>query len=247
MQAPPRSTAQPVRPERNYLLVIDGQVSYPFDLPTHGEVVIGRAPDAAIRLDDTSASRHHARLDLSNGDAARVADLGSRNGTRVNGEPVNTPTELLSGDVIAICSSTLIFHRESTAPTERSALNTAQLRQRLLEETDRSLHFHRPVSLLCLNFSGSVPSRPAILDALLGQLRVSDAVSWAGHANLLVLLPERDAAAAASQAERLALALASLGSELRIGTVSCPRDGSDPDALLWPASHQRWPLRVLGP
>lgn len=231
MQAPPRSTAQPVRPERNYLLVIDGQVSYPFDLPSHGEVVIGRAPDAAIRLDDTSASRHHARIDLSNGDAW-VADLGSRNGTRVNGEPVNAPTELLSGDVIAICSSTLIFHRESTAPTERSALNTAQLRQRLLEETDRSLHFHRPVSLLCLNFSGSVPSRPAILDALLGQLRVSDAVSWAGHANLLVLLPERDATAAASQAEQLARALASLGSELRIGTVSCPRDGSDPDALL---------------
>lgn len=230
MQSPSPRTAM-VRAERTYFLVIDGQVSYPFELPTQGEVVIGRASDAAIRLDDTSASRHHARVDISDGEAW-IVDLGSRNGTRVNGESVAEPRALLSGDVLTLCSATLIFHREIGASTGRSALGTTQMRQRLLEETDRSLAFHRPVSLLCLQFSGPTPSRPAVLDSLGSVLRISDSVAWAGNGSLLVLLPERDATSASKDAERLLAALTSVVREVRIGVVSCPRDGSDPDALL---------------
>lgn len=223
--------APTIRSERTYFLVIDGQVSYPFELPARGEVVIGRATDAALRLDDTSASRHHARLDISDGDVW-IVDLGSRNGTRVNGDAVTEPRALLSGDVVTLCSATLIFHREIGAPTGRAALSTAQLRQRLVEETDRSLAFHRPVSLLCLQFSGPVPSRPAILDALGAVLRVSDSVSWASGGSLLVLLPERDVASASKETERILSALSALVHEVRVGVVSCPRDGSDPDSLL---------------
>ena len=126
----------------------------------------------------------------------------------------------------------LIFHREIGASTGRSALSTTQLRQRLLEETDRSLAFHRPVSLLCLQFSGPLPSRPALLDSLGSVLRISDSVAWAGNGSLLILLPERDATGASKEAERLFAALASVTQEVRVGVVSCPRDGSDPDALL---------------
>ncbi len=51
-------------------------------------VTIGRAPDNAIVLDDASVSGRHAQLELT-GDTYRLKDLGSTNGTRVNGVPVN--------------------------------------------------------------------------------------------------------------------------------------------------------------
>ena len=220
-----------IRTERTYLLVIDGQVSYPFELPPHGEVVIGRASDATIRLDDQAASRQHARVDVAGGEAW-VVDLGSRNGTRVNGETVTEPRVLLSGDVVTLCSATLIFHREIGPTTGRTVLSMSHLRQRLIEETDRSLAFFRPVSLLCLQFLGPAPSRPAVLDALGPSLRVSDLVAGSGGGRLLLLLPERDTSDASREAERLLRALSCLGKEIRAGVVSCPRDGSDPDALL---------------
>ncbi len=50
-------------------------------------ITIGRAPDNTIVIDDPSVSSRHAHLQLS-GEAYRLKDLGSTNGTRVNGIPV---------------------------------------------------------------------------------------------------------------------------------------------------------------
>lgn len=50
-------------------------------------VVLGRAPESALPLSDPGISRHHARLDRD-GDGFRLADLGSRNGTWIDGLPV---------------------------------------------------------------------------------------------------------------------------------------------------------------
>ena len=50
------------------------------------EVVIGRDEDCAVRLDHARISRRHARLQL--GRRPAIEDLGSRNGTRVNGEAI---------------------------------------------------------------------------------------------------------------------------------------------------------------
>jgi DNA-binding winged helix-turn-helix (wHTH) protein len=67
---------------RMYLTTADRQ----FLLP-EGEVEIGRSSDAAIRIDMAGVSRRHARIVVS-GDEARVEDLGSKNGTYVEGKPV---------------------------------------------------------------------------------------------------------------------------------------------------------------
>ncbi|MDX6225341.1 MAG: transport system ATP-binding/permease protein, partial [Frankiales bacterium] len=53
------------------------------------ELVIGRAPDCDLALDDLQVSRKHARLLVGDG-SARVEDLGSHNGTFVNGSRVNS-------------------------------------------------------------------------------------------------------------------------------------------------------------
>ena len=64
-------------------LVINGSVH---EL-TEGCVTIGRAPDNAIVLDEPSVSSHHAELRLT-GETCILKDLGSTNGTRVNGVPM---------------------------------------------------------------------------------------------------------------------------------------------------------------
>ena len=69
-------------------------------------VVIGRLPECAVVLADPNVSRRHAevrRLD----DSLVVTDLGSTNGTRVNGVPIREQ-DLASGDEITVGSTTLV-------------------------------------------------------------------------------------------------------------------------------------------
>jgi tetratricopeptide (TPR) repeat protein len=72
------------------------------------EVSIGRAAENAVSLPDTSVSRAHALLRRTATGWA-LSDLGSGNGTRLNGEPVLDETELSPGDVIAVGNSELVF------------------------------------------------------------------------------------------------------------------------------------------
>ena len=71
-------------------------------------VTIGRLPDCEVVLRDKGASRRHAQI-LTSGGASTLVDLGSTNGTRLNGETVQTRA-LEDGDRITI-GSTLIEYR----------------------------------------------------------------------------------------------------------------------------------------
>ncbi|PRW61631.1 FHA domain-containing protein, partial [Actinopolyspora mortivallis] len=73
----------------------------------HGSNVIGRGQDGQFRLPDTGVSRRHIEIHWD-GQAAMLADLGSTNGTTVNGTPVQT-WQLADGDVIRIGHSSLVF------------------------------------------------------------------------------------------------------------------------------------------
>lgn len=65
------------------------------------EMLIGRDPNNAIHLPNRQVSRRHARL-LKNGHSYAIEDLGSKNGTFVNGEPIETTITLEDGDVVQI-------------------------------------------------------------------------------------------------------------------------------------------------
>jgi hypothetical protein len=62
---------------------------------------LGRNPDNEIRLNDPQASRYHALIQRQR-DSYVIMDQGSGNGTYVNGQLINRPTPLASGDVITI-------------------------------------------------------------------------------------------------------------------------------------------------
>lgn len=69
--------------------------------------VIGRKPDADLRVPLSDVSRAHCEVTL-NGKAATIRDLGSSNGTFINGERVDDDVKLAAGDRIRIGSITFV-------------------------------------------------------------------------------------------------------------------------------------------
>ena len=66
-----------------------------------GQHIVGRDPDAAIFLDSTAVSRRHAAVCVTD-EAVTVADLGSKNGTYVNGTAIERESRIADGDVVTL-------------------------------------------------------------------------------------------------------------------------------------------------
>lgn len=103
-QAGPPPQQMPGQGGRNVRLVSGDGRTYPLAI---GQTVIGRGDQANMRLPDVGISRRHARLDF---DGAQVilTDLGSTNGTMVNGQRVSA-VALNPGDMIQLGTTTLTF------------------------------------------------------------------------------------------------------------------------------------------
>jgi pSer/pThr/pTyr-binding forkhead associated (FHA) protein len=90
-----------------------------------GESTIGRSPYCSIQIPSDQASREHAAISL-NGDTVLISDLGSRNGTYINGVRISTPTLLKSGALICIGGTTLNYIEGELS---RGPLSTARTRE----------------------------------------------------------------------------------------------------------------------
>ncbi len=90
-------------------LSLDDGSGRTYDL-TQGTHIIGRGQDSAFRLPDTGVSRRHLEISWD-GQTATLSDLGSTNGTTVNGNPVQT-WQLNDGDVIRVGHSSLVFRAQ---------------------------------------------------------------------------------------------------------------------------------------
>jgi hypothetical protein len=75
-------------------------------LPVLGPVVVGRSPGADIVIDAGYVSGRHARFSVLS-DALIIEDLGSTNGTMVEGARIEAPTTLEPGDLVSIGEVTL--------------------------------------------------------------------------------------------------------------------------------------------
>jgi hypothetical protein len=80
----------------------------PVRVEAGAEVVLGRSPECALALPSAQASRRHASV-RRDGDRVLVRDLGSTNGTFVNGERVTGERALASGDRIDVGGTTVTF------------------------------------------------------------------------------------------------------------------------------------------
>jgi hypothetical protein len=70
--------------------------------------VLGRGPDCEVSLSSSRISRRHCRIENSDG-ACFVEDLGSTNGTLLNGHPLEARTPLVDGDILSLGGETVVF------------------------------------------------------------------------------------------------------------------------------------------
>lgn len=78
-------------------------------LKLEGEGVLGRDPSVEYSIDDPTVSRRHAEM-VKSGDGWRLRDLGSANGTEINGARLIGDKALRDGDVIGLGRVTLVFN-----------------------------------------------------------------------------------------------------------------------------------------
>ena len=98
---PHSESAVPVDVSGEPHLEVDG-ITYPLGAVTR----LGRGTDVDIRIDDPGVSRHHAEITL--GTDVTLRDLGSTNGTLVNGRMVATAV-LVDGSLIQLGTTTLTY------------------------------------------------------------------------------------------------------------------------------------------
>jgi diguanylate cyclase (GGDEF)-like protein len=147
------------------LTVLRGDIPgalYPLD---GEEAVIGRSPEASIALADGSLSRLHARI-TRRGDAFLIEDLGSTNGTFIDGERVEGRCELQDGCRIHLGMRTVLHFRlhdaveldaarKTHALTVRDPLtgvfNRSHLEERLFAEAAFARRHRKALSLILLD------------------------------------------------------------------------------------------------
>ena len=101
--APVRAVSSTTRITAPFVLVGSSQ-EFPLGV---GEHIIGRGREVAVVVRTPEASRHHARVVVS-ADSIAVEDLGSRNGTKVNGKRINDSVTLQPGDRLKIGDETFV-------------------------------------------------------------------------------------------------------------------------------------------
>ena len=236
MSEDPRSTvlldALPEGERATLSLVIIGEgpvLTYP--LPEVGAVRIGRAPQSDLCLADSSVSRHHAVIHVE--PRLAVEDLGSGNGTFVNGRPVppGEPAPLEPRDLVEL-GDTLLLVQSTRASARRWRLYTHDSFEARLEDACAAGARARPFTVLRVRVQGEA-TPGAVEHALTRDLGPQDllAAFAPGEFEVLCVGPDRAEALAASMQAGLPTA------RVRVGVARFPRDGKSPDALLEHASR----------
>ena len=217
--------------DRSYLLIFENNTTTVVSLPRTGDLLIGRAKDADVRLSDTSVSRNHVKLSMMGG-TARVHDLGSQNGTLVNGERIAGTRALLSGDVLTVCSVSIVYHTSARAPVTELVVDIDAFRRQMDNEVDRAIAHQRPFAVIAIGAPADMSDRWSVARSLQPIVRRLDHLAWSGGNHGFVLLPETGPAEVAAYALRVLDALLRVNPRATVGYAACPLHGCDVDTLL---------------
>ncbi len=217
--------------ERRYLLVITGQSSSVFPLPALGAVVVGRGGgDGQISLDDPAASRRHAQFLVDANDVS-IEDLGSHNGTYVDGVRTSGVKLLGRSSVVTIGAVSMILHREGRG-AEGRVVAVPEFHRRATEEVARLLRRKSQLALVTVRAAVPALLQTCVENSLARDLGPADVATWSAEGDLLVLFPDADEDDPAELAERVRGHVANYVHSARAGVAACPTDGADIETLL---------------
>ncbi len=103
------TTAEPDRGKSYRIMLGEREIAL-----SRGEHVLGRSNEATVFVDDVGVSRQHARIVIGERGAV-LEDLGSKNGTMLNGDRIYGSTALVDRDVIVVGATALKFRVFETA------------------------------------------------------------------------------------------------------------------------------------
>ncbi len=195
--------------------------------PQTTPMTFGRSWPADIVVDDASVSRAHARFFVAPDGGICFEDLGSTNGTRLNG--VRTPRgRLASTDELRLGEVTCALHVLTLVHGVEGLFGYDKLLELLHYELARARTFGRPSALLMV--AARSPGHPLRkwVPALLEKLRSVDRAAVYASDAVLVALPE----ATRAHAEALGAQIVLEDSALRHGSAVFPDDGTSVDELL---------------
>ncbi len=150
--------------QKAYIMFISGQLRGKLLYLENKETIIGRATDCDFSINDSRISRHHLQISIS-GNQATIEDLGSTNGTFVNGERITRRT-LQNGDQVHISSDTLFkfalgseaeqillneMHQMANYDAVTGIHNKHVFEKRFVEEFSYAQRKKQPLSLLMID------------------------------------------------------------------------------------------------
>jgi adenylate cyclase len=142
---------------------------------------IGRGDGCAVQFDSRSVSRLHALIQLREAGDYSLVDLGSRNGSFVNGRRVSLPVVLADGDRLLLGDQELVFRHASHPPAVPSGSP-----EDTRNAPTTALHAHRLTTIVVVDIRDFTPLARTVPEALLSQtigtwfLRVGQIVQGRG-------------------------------------------------------------------
>ena len=196
------------------------------DLPEGVDVTFGRSRAATVHVDSEKVSRLHAKVRRS-GDDIEVEDLGSKNGTRVNGDKIEGPRKLANGDELQIGSIYAVVGLASSLHAASPIADDAAGEARLVAEVDRSVRYHRPLAVAIVRVPGE-----SVIDAMARSLRPMDLLAEDAGDDYLVILPELDRSNGEAALERLLDFARAANTPVMSALAVCPDDGTTVETLI---------------
>jgi two-component system, cell cycle response regulator len=217
------------RRDRPSLTVLTGTSAGSVHKLTTGTHIIGRTENSELRITDDGISRQHAKVKCD-GDLIFVEDMGSRNGTYVNGRMIKDATPLHDGDKIQVGRTTVIrfalhdeldesFHDNLLSSALRDPLTKLFNKRYLMDRLDSELKFAQrhetAVSILMLDLDhfkrvndsyGHLAGDAVLLhlaNVLVKAVRNEDVVARFGGEEMVIILRSISLELAVTLGERL--------------------------------------------
>ncbi len=148
---------------------LSGEMGEPRSVPIAGDrTVVGRDPEAGIHIEDEAVSWNHLEIERRGG-VLMATDLDSRNGTVINGEPLDRPRRLRDGDTLLVGGHRL----ELSDPMPGSAGATVAAAQPAVDLTEEERA--TAVALVApYRTEGAFAGRPATRAEIAAELHVSE-------------------------------------------------------------------------